>query len=166
MDFEELQTLPLALLVENVAPFVTGDSVIMNVNVNVGEGGRPTTGVGVTTGIPVDGGLNPEVHGDVETGLGGELEGGLNPGTGPAGSGELDLGTGKIYAIMIAVNNVPEGPAFIPDTKTVPVSEDPNDQPADGVIAVFPAIDPDTGKQAEDVRLVKTSSQTSSLMRL
>lgn len=166
MDFEELQTLKLALLIENVAPLVEGDSVIMDVGVKVGEGGRPTTGVTGGTGIVVDGGLNAEVHGDVETGLGGGLDAGLNPGRGPAGSGEMDLGTGKRYPIIIAVNNVPEGPAFIPDTKTVSVSEDPNDQPEDGVIAVFPAIDPDTGKQAEDVRLVKTSSQTSSLMRL
>uniref|UniRef100_A0A3B5LDF3 Cadherin domain-containing protein n=1 Tax=Xiphophorus couchianus TaxID=32473 RepID=A0A3B5LDF3_9TELE len=62
---------------------------------------------------------------------------------------------GKSYPIKIAVNNVPEGPAFRPDTKKVPVSEDPNEAPADGVITSFPAVDPDTGKVADDVSYAK-----------
>uniref|UniRef100_A0A3Q3GU06 Si:ch73-74h11.1 n=1 Tax=Labrus bergylta TaxID=56723 RepID=A0A3Q3GU06_9LABR len=61
----------------------------------------------------------------------------------------------KSYPIKIAVNNVPEGPAFIPDTKKVPVSEDPKDAPEDGVLTVFAAVDPDTGKTAEDVSYAK-----------
>uniref|UniRef100_A0A3B4V4L1 Si:ch73-74h11.1 n=1 Tax=Seriola dumerili TaxID=41447 RepID=A0A3B4V4L1_SERDU len=61
----------------------------------------------------------------------------------------------KSYPIKIAVNNVPEGPAFIPATKTVPVSEDPDQVPEDGVITVFAAVDPDTGKPAEDVSYAK-----------
>uniref|UniRef100_A0A3P8U4L9 Si:ch73-74h11.1 n=1 Tax=Amphiprion percula TaxID=161767 RepID=A0A3P8U4L9_AMPPE len=61
----------------------------------------------------------------------------------------------KSYPIKIAVNNVPEGPAFVPDTKDVPVSEDPNEAPDDGIIAVFAAVDPDTGKPAEDVSYAK-----------
>uniref|UniRef100_A0A3B4F8X0 Si:ch73-74h11.1 n=1 Tax=Pundamilia nyererei TaxID=303518 RepID=A0A3B4F8X0_9CICH len=61
----------------------------------------------------------------------------------------------KSYPIKISVNNVPEGPAFIPDTKIVHVSEDPKEAPKDGKIAVFAATDPDTGKTAEDVSYAK-----------
>uniref|UniRef100_A0A3Q4G8P9 Si:ch73-74h11.1 n=1 Tax=Neolamprologus brichardi TaxID=32507 RepID=A0A3Q4G8P9_NEOBR len=61
----------------------------------------------------------------------------------------------KSYPVKISVNNVPEGPAFIPDTKIVHVSEDPKEAPEDGKIAVFAATDPDTGKTAEDVSYAK-----------
>uniref|UniRef100_A0A668S782 Cadherin domain-containing protein n=1 Tax=Oreochromis aureus TaxID=47969 RepID=A0A668S782_OREAU len=61
----------------------------------------------------------------------------------------------KDYPIKISVNNVPEGPAFVPDTKVVHVSEDPKEAPKDGKIAVFTATDPDTGKTAEDVSYAK-----------
>ncbi|XP_051803252.1 desmoglein-2-like [Acanthochromis polyacanthus] len=37
----------------------------------------------------------------------------------------------------------------------VPVSEDPKEAPEDGIIAVFAAVDPDTGKPAEDVGYAK-----------
>uniref|UniRef100_A0AAZ3RK43 Cadherin domain-containing protein n=1 Tax=Oncorhynchus tshawytscha TaxID=74940 RepID=A0AAZ3RK43_ONCTS len=59
------------------------------------------------------------------------------------------------YPILIAVNNMPEGPAFKPSTKPVSVSEDPNKMPKDGVIASYPAVDGDTGEPAEDVRYAK-----------
>ncbi|CDQ81186.1 unnamed protein product [Oncorhynchus mykiss] len=62
---------------------------------------------------------------------------------------------GKNYPISIAVNNMPEGPAFKPSTKPVPVSEDPNKMPKDGVIASYPAVDRDTGEPAENVRYAK-----------
>lgn len=153
-------------MIKNVAPLVRGESVIMDVNVKVGEGDRPPAEVEGDMGKPTDGKLNVDVHGVGTTDLGGELNQGLNPVTVHKGSGELHGKTAKEYSIKIAVNNVPEAPAFVPDTKTVPVSEDPNQQPEDGVIAVFTAIDPDTGKPAEDVRLVKTSSHTSNSMRL
>uniref|UniRef100_A0A3Q1HGP3 Cadherin domain-containing protein n=1 Tax=Anabas testudineus TaxID=64144 RepID=A0A3Q1HGP3_ANATE len=61
----------------------------------------------------------------------------------------------KSYPIKISVNNVPEGPKFKPETKNIPVSEDPNEAPEDGVITVFAAVDPDTGKPAEDVSYAK-----------
>ncbi|AWP11355.1 Hypothetical protein SMAX5B_016356 [Scophthalmus maximus] len=89
LDFEEIQNLELGLLIENVAPFLEGGAILMDVDVK------------------------------------------------------------------ISVNNVPEVPAFIPDTKTVPVSEDPNEATEDGVITVFAAVDPDTGKPAEDVSYAK-----------
>uniref|UniRef100_A0A8C6UWC5 Desmoglein 2 n=1 Tax=Neogobius melanostomus TaxID=47308 RepID=A0A8C6UWC5_9GOBI len=56
--------------------------------------------------------------------------------------------------ISIKVNNIPEGPEFQPETKEVPVSEDP-DQSLDAVIVTYPAIDPDTGKTAENVNYAK-----------
>uniref|UniRef100_A0A3Q0QS60 Si:ch73-74h11.1 n=1 Tax=Amphilophus citrinellus TaxID=61819 RepID=A0A3Q0QS60_AMPCI len=61
----------------------------------------------------------------------------------------------KSYPVKIAVNNVPEGPAFIPDTRNIPVSEDPNEAPQNGLITVFVAIDPDSGKPAEEVSYAK-----------
>ncbi|KAM6962567.1 desmoglein-2.1-like [Aplochiton taeniatus] len=39
VDFEEVQKLEIGLLIENVAPFVIGSAVVMDVNVHVGEGG-------------------------------------------------------------------------------------------------------------------------------
>lgn len=93
----------------------------------------------------------------------------LAPAVGPGG-GASDLSAGlhqeatlnaggstEGYRISIAVNNVPEDPAFIPRVKEIPVSEDPSDQPEDGIIAVFAAVDPDTGKPAQNVRLVNIS---------
>uniref|UniRef100_A0A665U6I7 Si:ch73-74h11.1 n=1 Tax=Echeneis naucrates TaxID=173247 RepID=A0A665U6I7_ECHNA len=63
--------------------------------------------------------------------------------------------TWSFYPINIAVNNVPEGPAFIPHMKAVSVSEDPDEVPEDGVITEFTAVDPDTGKPAEDIGYAK-----------
>lgn len=56
------------------------------------------------------------------------------------------------YTIKISVNNLPEDPAFVPETKVVPVSEDPSDSPKDGVITTYAAVDPDTGEPSEDVK--------------
>ncbi|XP_068599697.1 desmoglein-2.1 [Brachionichthys hirsutus] len=164
VDFEEVQTLELGLLIENVAPFVEGNAVYMDVGVNVGEGDP------MSAGADVGGGADAGVHAggvagaDLDLDIG--LEAGLGPGGG-AGTGtglkpDIHSGAGgnsspptKSYPIIIAVNNLPEGPAFLPDTKNVPVSEDPHDQPEDGVITVFAAVDPDTGKPAEDVSYAK-----------
>lgn len=175
MDFEEVQNLELGLMIENVAPYVDGGGVEMDVGVQVGEGHHPNLpgGVGVGAGAGVSG----EVHGGVDAGMGGGLDasletgldGGLNGGLSGELSGELGGGLDgnphpsvhihgsaetsepKTFLIKIAVNNVPEGPAFIPEVKEVPVSEDPKEQPEDGIITVFAATDPDTGEPAEDV---------------
>uniref|UniRef100_H3CYP7 Si:ch73-74h11.1 n=1 Tax=Tetraodon nigroviridis TaxID=99883 RepID=H3CYP7_TETNG len=56
--------------------------------------------------------------------------------------------------VRITVNNVVEDPAFIPAVREITVSEDPKDQPKDGIIMVFTAVDPDTGKAAH-VRYAK-----------
>uniref|UniRef100_A0A3B5L663 Cadherin domain-containing protein n=1 Tax=Xiphophorus couchianus TaxID=32473 RepID=A0A3B5L663_9TELE len=127
VDFEEVQNLELGLIIENVAPFVEGGPIKMDVDVQVGEGGPLAAGAAAGAGAGV----------------------GVGVGAG------VDLGVDLGYPIKIAVNNVPEGPAFRPDTKKVPVSEDPNEAPADGVITSFPAVDPDTGKVADDVSYAK-----------
>lgn len=142
LDFEEVQNLELAVLIRNVAPFVRGNAVIADVGVKVGEGEplAPAAGAGGGAGVHLDGGVGVEgPGGDLGTGL--HLDATLNGGGGT-----------KAYPIRIAVNNVPEDPAFIPLVKEIPVSEDPNEQPEDGIIAVFAAIDPDTGKAADRVR--------------
>uniref|UniRef100_A0A3Q3GU10 Si:ch73-74h11.1 n=1 Tax=Labrus bergylta TaxID=56723 RepID=A0A3Q3GU10_9LABR len=90
----------------------------------------------------------------IKPGVGVGLKPGVKPGPGKKPKPKPDA-PAKSYPIKIAVNNVPEGPAFIPDTKKVPVSEDPKDAPEDGVLTVFAAVDPDTGKTAEDVSYAK-----------
>uniref|UniRef100_A0A8D0D910 Si:ch73-74h11.1 n=1 Tax=Sander lucioperca TaxID=283035 RepID=A0A8D0D910_SANLU len=122
VDFEKVKKLELGLVIRNVAPFVEGEALQMDVDVQVGEGGPLVPGASGASGAD----LGLDAGGDVGVGLG------LDP-----------------------VNNVPEGPAFIPDTKKVPVSEDPKEAPKDGVITVFTAVDPDTGKTAEDVSYAK-----------
>uniref|UniRef100_A0A3Q3RUB5 Uncharacterized LOC113128963 n=1 Tax=Mastacembelus armatus TaxID=205130 RepID=A0A3Q3RUB5_9TELE len=133
VDFEEVQNLELGLIIENVAPLVEGGAVLMDVNLQVGEGDPLATGTGFGTGV------GAAVGAGVELGVDAGVDAGVNAG--------VNVG--------IAVNNMPEGPAFIPDTKKIPVSEDPKETPEDGVIAVFAATDPDTGKPAEDVSYAK-----------
>lgn len=142
-----------------MAPFVKGDAVVMDVGVKVGEGEPLAPEEGTGGGPSVEVGLHIGVDVGVE-GPGGDLSAGLHPeanlngGIGAGGdSSETEINT-KSYPIKIAVNNVPEDPAFMPYFKEIPVSEDPNDQPENGIITVFAAVDPDTGKPADNVRLV------------
>lgn len=173
VDFEDIQNLEIGLIIENVAPFAEGSAVEMDVGVQVGEGHRPNVGGGGGGGVDVGGGagVSGEVHGSIDAGMGGgldislegdldggvggglsgELEGGLSGGLHPEGGGSAETSVQKSYPIKITVNNVPEGPEFMPETKEIPLSEDPNEQPEDGIIGEFTATDPDTGKPAEDV---------------
>uniref|UniRef100_A0A674NMD5 Si:ch73-74h11.1 n=1 Tax=Takifugu rubripes TaxID=31033 RepID=A0A674NMD5_TAKRU len=139
VDFEEVQNLELSLLIRNVAPFIKGDAVVMDVGVKVGEGEPLAPEAGPDGGASAEVGLHIEGHAGVQ---------------GPG----VDL-SGKRYSIMIAVNNVPEDPAFVPQFNEVPVTEDPYDQPEDGIITVLAAVDPDTGKPAENVRYAKASDR-------
>ncbi|CAF87846.1 unnamed protein product, partial [Tetraodon nigroviridis] len=130
LDFEKVQNLELTLLIRNVAPFTKGEVVMTDVGVRVREGEplAPTSGPG--GGGPVKGGVDVESarhHPRPTAGGGGCPEG---------------------YVIRITVNNVVEDPAFIPAVREITVSEDPKDQPKDGIIMVFTAVDPDTGKAA------------------
>ncbi|XP_034736447.1 uncharacterized protein LOC117949952 isoform X2 [Etheostoma cragini] len=174
VDFEEVKNLELGLVITNVAPFVEGDAILMDVDLQIGEGGPLAGGTGGASGastgagggagggagvdLGVDLGLDAGGGVGVDLGLDAGLEGGLKPGVGAGLKPGVKPGKRpppKSYPIKIAVNNVPEGPKFMPDTKKVPVSEDPNEAPKDGVITVFAAVDPDTGKPAEDVSYAK-----------
>ncbi|KAM6921201.1 desmoglein-2.1-like [Xenentodon cancila] len=210
VDFEEVQNLELGLLIKNVAPFVKGGAILMDVGVQVGEGVGAGVGADVGTGadlgvnLGLDVGVDVGVDADLDVNLDADLEAGVDlglnaglkpeaglgpgvgikPGAGPGAGPGVGPGVGpgagpgvgvglkpgikpgpgtkpkpkapaKSYPIKIAVNNVPEDPAFVPSTKNVPVSEDPNEFPEDGIITVFAATDPDTGKPAEDVTYAK-----------
>ncbi|XP_024114899.1 desmoglein-2 [Oryzias melastigma] len=228
VDFEEVQNLELGLVIRNVAPFVKGGPVSMDVGVQIGEGDGKGAGLGAGAGAGAGAGVGADLGVDLDVDLGAGLDLGLDlnvdldadldadldgdlgldaelgPGVGlkpnlgikPAGGLKPNLGVkpgagpgagpgpgpgvgiglkpnmpnmpGKLrpgpkknpdepksYPIKIAVKNVPEGPAFIPTIKEVPVSEDKNDLPENGVITVFAAVDPDTKKPAEDVSYAK-----------
>ncbi|KAM7388784.1 hypothetical protein PAMP_024934 [Pampus punctatissimus] len=165
LDFEELQLLELALLIENVAPFVVDGSALMDVNLQVGESDAVSTSAGA--GVNVHVGVGIELGVDVGPGgVDAGLEGGLNHQSGLVTGDRVkpSVGTGtkpnvkpvskpkapeKTYTITITVNNMSEDPVFVPDTKNIQVSEDPNEAPGDVVITVFAAVDPDTGKPAD-----------------
>ncbi|XP_029355863.1 desmoglein-4-like [Echeneis naucrates] len=172
LDFEEIQDLELALLIENVAPLVEGGAALMDVNVQFGEGNALTSGAAGRAGASVGAGVNlgVDLQEDIGVTLGVDVEAGgdvglyVKPDVGPGVGLGLNPGQGtkqnspslaKSYPINIAVNNVPEGPAFIPHMKAVSVSEDPDEVPEDGVITEFTAVDPDTGKPAEDIGYAK-----------
>uniref|UniRef100_A0A3Q3WGM9 Cadherin domain-containing protein n=1 Tax=Mola mola TaxID=94237 RepID=A0A3Q3WGM9_MOLML len=63
----------------------------------------------------------------------------------------------KTYPVKISVKNQPEGPAFDPKVKAIPISEGGHSINIKDVIAHYPAIDGDTGKPAENVRYAKGS---------
>ncbi|KAM7410638.1 hypothetical protein PAMA_001871 [Pampus argenteus] len=164
LDFEDLQLLELSLLIENVAPFVVAGSALMDANVQVGESDAVSTSAGVNVHVDVgidlgvNVGLDTGVNLGVDVGPGGAdagLEGGLNIKPGLVTSHEVKPGVKPVskpkgsYTITITVNNTPEDPVFVPDTKNVQVSEDPNEAPGDVVITVFAAVDPDTGEPAD-----------------
>nr|XP_046248064.1 desmoglein-2-like [Scatophagus argus] len=81
-----------------------------------------------------------------------------SPATGASGGGSWQSGTTfKTYPVKINVKNQPEGPAFDPKVKTIPISEGGNSININDVIARYPALDGDTGKPAENVRYAKGS---------
>uniref|UniRef100_A0A3B4AZD5 Cadherin domain-containing protein n=1 Tax=Periophthalmus magnuspinnatus TaxID=409849 RepID=A0A3B4AZD5_9GOBI len=61
----------------------------------------------------------------------------------------------NIYEVKIIVENEPEGPQFDPKVKAIPISEGGTTINIKNTIGYYPAIDQDTGKQAENVRYVK-----------
>lgn len=75
-------------------------------------------------------------------------------GGGGGGGGEAWWLTGyyKTYPVKINVQNQPEGAAFDPKVKAIPISEGGTSISINDVIAHYPAIDGDTGKPAENVR--------------
>nr|XP_029135630.1 desmoglein-3-like [Labrus bergylta] len=63
----------------------------------------------------------------------------------------------KTYPVKINVKNKPEGAAFSPKVKAIPISEGGQSININDVIASYPAIDGDTLKPAENVKYVKGS---------
>lgn len=126
-----------------------------DLGIKVGEG-EP-----LAPGVDIGGGASGSVGMHIEGGVGVEgpgvdLSAGLHPEANLHGNINAGGVNTQAYSMVIAVNDVPEDPTFLPHTKEIPVSEDPNDQPENGIITVFGATDPDTGKPADNVRLVNT----------
>lgn len=69
-------------------------------------------------------------------------------------------GSFKTYPLKINVKNQPEGAAFDPKVKAIPISEGGHSININDVIARYPAIDGDTGKPAQNVRSVHTQTHT------
>ncbi|KAM7410640.1 hypothetical protein PAMA_001872 [Pampus argenteus] len=67
-----------------------------------------------------------------------------------------NLGTSSakynVYPIKINVKDQPEGPHFEPKVKAIPISEGGHSFSIGHVIGIYPALDGDTGKPAENVR--------------
>uniref|UniRef100_A0A671PDU9 Si:ch73-74h11.1 n=1 Tax=Sinocyclocheilus anshuiensis TaxID=1608454 RepID=A0A671PDU9_9TELE len=132
-DFEKVKELDLSLVISNVAPFINGSALELDVNLDkVLEG----AGAGIGAWAGVGAGLG--------AGLGVGL--GLGPDKKP---------TGKGYPVKISVNNQPDGPSFSPSLKDFPVSEDSDNEDFPIVLGTFAALDGDTGEPAENVRYTK-----------
>ncbi|XP_030611341.1 desmoglein-2-like [Archocentrus centrarchus] len=65
----------------------------------------------------------------------------------------------KYHLIKISVKNQREGPHFFPRVKVIPISEEGTSFNITEVIALYPAIDVDTGKAAENVSYAKNSDR-------
>ncbi|XP_070689059.1 desmoglein-2.1-like [Pempheris klunzingeri] len=86
-----------------------------------------------------------------DTGAGGGVACGVGADSGSSGPKT------KTYPIKINVKNKPEGPAFDPKVKAIPISEGGDSSTIKDFIAYYPAIDGDTGKTAENVWYAKGS---------
>uniref|UniRef100_A0A673NI35 Si:ch73-74h11.1 n=1 Tax=Sinocyclocheilus rhinocerous TaxID=307959 RepID=A0A673NI35_9TELE len=133
VDFEKVKELDLSLVMSNVAPFINGSALELDVNLDkdlegagAGIGAWAGVGAGLGVGLGVGLGLGP----DKKT-------------------------TGKGYPVKISVNNQPDGPSFSPSLKDFPVSEDSDNEDFPIVLGTFAALDGDTGEPAENVRYAK-----------
>uniref|UniRef100_A0A3Q3WQK7 Cadherin domain-containing protein n=1 Tax=Mola mola TaxID=94237 RepID=A0A3Q3WQK7_MOLML len=127
VDYEDLKDLDLGINVRNKAP--------------------PYNGSGASGASMHFGGAG-----------GGAGSGGGGGGSGWSGGSSWQSGNKiKTYPVKISVKNQPEGPAFDPKVKAIPISEGGHSINIKDVIAHYPAIDGDTGKPAENVRYAKGS---------
>ncbi|KAK1887323.1 Desmoglein-2 [Dissostichus eleginoides] len=69
VDFEEVQNLELGLIITNVAPFVRGGAILMDVDVKIGEGNPMATGAEDPNEAPEDGVITVFAAVDPDTGL-------------------------------------------------------------------------------------------------
>lgn len=74
----------------------------------------------------------------------------------PSGANAGEPKTTVIYPVKINVLNEPEGARFDPKVKTIHISEEAPSFNINEVIATYPAINDDTGKQADNIRSVCT----------
>ncbi|CAM4692033.1 unnamed protein product [Leuciscus chuanchicus] len=135
VDYEDVKDLNLGIGVVNKAPFhpsVSGAQSGMNVN-----------------------------FGGSGAGAGGGGGGGGGGGRGSSGGGgssswSSSSSGGNLHNVKINVKNQPEGPKFLPRTKAIPISEGKTFDSKE-IIARYPAIDTDTGKEATNVKYIKAS---------
>ncbi|KAJ4922991.1 hypothetical protein JOQ06_021692 [Pogonophryne albipinna] len=69
VDFEDVQNLELGLIITNVAPFVRGGAILMDVEVKTGEGNPMATGAEDPNEAPEDGVITVFAAVDPDTGL-------------------------------------------------------------------------------------------------
>ncbi|XP_051951196.1 desmoglein-2-like [Xyrauchen texanus] len=111
-------------------------------------------GIGIENNAPFHSSVTGGNQGiNVDGGGGG---GGGGGGFSSSGGGAMTwLSSSPIYHVIVKVKNQPEGPKFIPQTKAIPISEDSKTFNKNEIIARYPAIDTDTGKEATNVRYAK-----------
>lgn len=148
VNYEDVKDLDLGIVVRNKAePYGSGGLNQGGISFGGGSGGASGGGgAGGAGGGSGAGGAG---------GSGGA--GGAGGGGGGGGSGGSSWQSGttfKTYPVKIKVKNQPEGPAFEPRVKAISVSEGGHSININQVIDHYPAIDGDTGKPAEKVRLV------------
>ncbi|XP_072295377.1 desmoglein-2.1-like [Eucyclogobius newberryi] len=163
VDFEVNPDIQLGIVVANVAPMADlglglGADAGLDLGLD-GEGGGGGAGGGDGEGEGLGGGASPAGGGGAgasgpDLGLGGGAGAGGKPRR-KRPKKKRKRPKGKVYALDISVKNEPEGVDFEPEVMNVPVSENPDELPEGGVIAVYPAIDADTGKPSEDVTYAK-----------
>ncbi|KAM8889862.1 desmoglein-2.1-like [Synchiropus picturatus] len=152
VNYEDIKDLDLGIIVKNKAPPHSGPgSSATSLSFGGGGGGSGGGGGGGGSG---GGGGGGGGGGSAGGGSGG---GGGGTGTGGGSGGSSSTTSYKTYPVKIKVKNQPEGPAFDPKVKAIPISEGDTSLSIKDVIGSYPAIDQDTGKPAENVRYAKGS---------
>ncbi|XP_062411298.1 desmoglein-2.1-like [Sardina pilchardus] len=171
VDYEKIKKLNLGLELENVAPFINGTALALGLDwADEDAGGEGGGGAGNPKDVSPDGkpvqpgtnpggkpGPNPSKPGpnpskpEPKPSKPGPKP--SKPGPKPSKPGKKP--PGKSYPISIAVNNMPDGPTFNPEVKDVPLSENPEEIELLSVIAVYPAVDGDTGEDLDNVKYAK-----------
>ncbi|XP_072530139.1 desmoglein-2.1-like [Salminus brasiliensis] len=144
VDYEAVSDLNLNVAVANKAP--PGAAAGTGSGSGGGAGGGAGDGWGAGTGTGGGTGTGFGI------GTGGGPGGAGRPGTVVSGGQAIK---GKTYLLKVKVNNRPDGPKYGPNPKLVPVSENPKGSTIPRVIATYPAMDGDTGKEAANVRYAK-----------
>ncbi|KAK7891853.1 hypothetical protein WMY93_023816 [Mugilogobius chulae] len=147
-DFEQNPDIQLGVVVSNVAPAAGSGA---------GGGGGDGDGDGAGQGGGEGGGDGGGDGGGEGGGEGTVLRRGAPGASDPKTKRPTKKKPvkGKVYAVNIEVENVIEGASFKPEVMPVQVSENPEELPKNGVIAVYEAISDDTGEPADNVVYAK-----------